>query len=406
MSKAAKELRSRYISRNKKFDYLPDTDRYLSASVPPSYKFAIIGSGNIGQEHMRVTMMEGRATVHGIYDPNPKSIEQATALFSTIAGDVEPLIVYPTLQEACHDPEVDALIICTPNYTHIDIVKEAITSGKHILLEKPMATTLEDAHTIAELARDYDAVFQIGLQYRYKAIYSEAIHEALERKSLGEVKMINMMEHRMPFLDKVAQWNKFSKYSGGTLVEKCCHYFDLMNLFAQSKPVEVYANGGMDVNFKEFKYQSEQSDIVDNAMVTVRYENGVRASFQLCMFSPMFYEELVVCGDEGRLKVSENEDFLGAHRPRNQFEIILGEGKPSRIATPCYPSYIEESGHGGATYYEHVYFIDNIEKKPTTTAKVEEGLWSVIVGVAAEQSMKSGRTVQIDQMLKEKGLLV
>ncbi len=405
MTKVGKELRSRYISRNKKFDYLPDADRYLSATVPSSYKFAIIGSGNIGQEHMRVTLMEGRASIQGIYDPNPKSIDQATALFSSLSPG-SPLTVYSTLQEACHDPEVDALIICTPNYTHIDIVKEAITSGKHILLEKPMATTLEDAYTISNLAKDYDGVFQIGLQYRYKAIYSEAIHEALERKSLGEIKMINMMEHRMPFLDKVAQWNKFAKYSGGTLVEKCCHYFDLMNLFAQSKPVEVYASGGMDVNFTEFKYNSEPSDIVDNAMVTVLYENGVRASFQLCMFSPMFYEELVLCGNEGRLKTSENEDFLGTHRPRNQFEIMLGEGKPSRITTPCYPSYIEESGHGGATYYEHEYFIDNIEKKPTSTARVDEGLWSVIVGVAAEQSMKSGTVVQIDQLLQEKGIHV
>ena len=189
-------------------------------------------------------------------------------------------------------------------------------------------------------------------------------------------------------------------------VEKCCHYFDLMNLFAQSKPVEVYASGGMDVNFTEFKYNSEPSDIVDNAMVTVLYENGVRASFQLCMFSPMFYEELVLCGNEGRLKTSENEDFLGTHRPRNQFEIMLGEGKPSRITTPCYPSYIEESGHGGATCYEHEYFIDNIEKKPTSTARVDEGLWSVIVGVAAEQSMKYGTVVQIDQLLQEKGIHV
>ena len=183
MTKVGKELRSRYISRNKKFDYLPDTDRYLSATVPSSYKFAIIGSGNIGQEHMRVTLMEGRASIQGIYDPNPKSIDQATALFSSLSPG-SPLTVYSTLQEACHDPEVDALIICTPNYTHIDIVKEAITSGKHILLEKPMATTLEDAYTISNLAKDYDGVFQIGLQYRYKAIYSEASMKRLNENHL------------------------------------------------------------------------------------------------------------------------------------------------------------------------------------------------------------------------------
>ena len=72
-----------------------------------------------------------------------------------------------------------------------------------------MATKLEDAYEITKMAKEYGAVLQIGLQYRYKSIYAEAIHEVLERKAVGEVKMINIMEHRIPFLDKVNQWNKF-----------------------------------------------------------------------------------------------------------------------------------------------------------------------------------------------------
>ncbi|MFP3126131.1 Gfo/Idh/MocA family oxidoreductase [Ectobacillus funiculus] len=400
-----KEVKNRYISRNSKFDYLPETDRYLTHIGQPKYRFNIIGSGNIGQEHMKVTMLEERATIHGIYDPNPSSVEQANKLFSLLSPNT-PLINYDSLEKACHDPEVDGLIICTPNYTHIDIVREAIRSGKHILLEKPMATTLQDAYEITQIARDYHAVFQIGLQYRYKAIYAEAIYEALERKAIGNVKTISITEHRPPFLDKVNQWNKFSKYSGGTLVEKCCHYFDLMNLFAQAKPVQVYANGNMDVNFTEFEYKNEKSDIIDNAFVTVLYENGVRTNFNLCMFSPTFYEEMVICGDGGRLKASENEDFLSFKRPRNQLEIMRGEGKPSRVTTPCYPSHIEESGHGGATYYEHIYFVDNIEGIPTSTAKVDEGFWSVVVGIAAEESIRTGKVVLVEELLKNRGILI
>ncbi|MFC0471465.1 Gfo/Idh/MocA family protein [Halalkalibacter kiskunsagensis] len=398
------EMRNKYISRNSKFDYLPDNDRYLTLVEQPKYKFNIIGCGNMGLEHMRVTMLEGRASIHGVFDPNPKSFKLAKKQFSELSTE-HTLVEYETLEMACNDRDVDGLIICTPNYTHIDIIKEAIKSGKHILLEKPMTTTLEDAHHIVQLAKKYKAVFQIGLQYRYKAIYEEAIHEALKRKALGDIKTVSIMEHRVPFLDKVKQWNKFSKYSGGTLVEKCCHYFDLMNLFAQAKPVQVYASGGMAVNFKEFEYGKEKSDIIDNAFVTVLYDNGVRTNFNLCMFSPLFYEELVICGDGGRLKASENEDFLSAGRPRNHLEVMLGEGKPSKITTPCYPKHIEESGHGGGTYYEHVYFVDNIEGKNTSTATVEEGFWSVVVGIAAEQSLKQGKAISVEEMLKEYGLL-
>jgi predicted dehydrogenase len=235
-------------------------------------------------------------------------------------------------------------------------------------------------------------------------MYVEAIHEALERRAVGEIKTISILEHRVPFLDKVNQWNKFSKYSGGTLVEKCCHYFDLLNLFAQSRPVSVYASGSMAVNFKEFEYGSEKSDILDNALVTVQYENGVRASFNLCMFSPMFYEEIILCGDAGRLKAYENNDFLPDPRPKTHLEVMCGENKPSRITSPCYPTYIEESGHNGATFYEHIYFVDNIEGKPTGTARVEDGFWSVVVGVAAEESVKTGSVIRIDELLSRHGI--
>ncbi|MHA2400682.1 MAG: Gfo/Idh/MocA family protein, partial [Promethearchaeota archaeon] len=221
------------------FSYLPDKDRYLIYSEEPKYKLNIIGVGLMGMEHLRTASFVGRAIIKGIYDPNPRSIEAAKGIYSVRHPERE-LVVYDTLEAACNDPEVDGLIISTPNYTHIDVVEVAAKSGKHILLEKPMATTIEDAYKITQIAENYNAVFQIGLQYRYKAIYVEAIYEALERKSIGNIKMINIMEHRVPFLDKVNQWNKFAKYSGQTIIEKCCHYMDLFNLFAQSKPKSVF----------------------------------------------------------------------------------------------------------------------------------------------------------------------
>ncbi|MGC9399849.1 MAG: Gfo/Idh/MocA family protein [Anaerolineae bacterium] len=397
-----KELRNRFFARSPHFDYLPDEDRYLLALDEPKYKFNVIGTGANGQEHIRITHLEGRAGIHGIYDPNPRSVERAKIAHEEFSD--EKLIVYDSLEAACEDPEVDGLIISTPNYTHIDVIRVAVKSGKHILLEKPMATTLPDAYEIMRLAQTYEAVFQIGLQYRYKAMYYEAIHEALERRTVGDIKIISILKHRIPFLDKVNQWNKFSKYSGGTLVEKCCHYFDMLNLFAQSRPASVYATGSMAINFVDFEYEGEASDILDNAFVLINYENGVRARFDLCMFAPMFYEELIVCGDEGRLRSYHNTDFLPVPRAHTHLEIVQGDRRPSRISTPCYPTFIEESGHDGATFYEHVNFVDNIEGKETNTATAEEGFWSIVVGYAAEQSVKRGEIVMIDELLAKHGI--
>jgi len=379
-----------------------DKDKYLFASDAPRFRFNVIGAGTMGQEHIRVTNFEGRAQVNGIYDPEPLSVENAKDAHAHHCD--EPLRVYATLDEACTDPEADGLIICTPNFTHIDVVRTAAKSGKHILVEKPVATTIPDAYEIAQIADVHEAIFQVGLQYRYKAIYTEAIHEALIRKTLGDIKTVSMVEHRIAFLDKVGQWNKYARMSGGTLVEKCCHYFDLINLFAQSRPRRVFASGSMAVNFREFETEQGKADILDNAMVIIEYENGVRGSFALAMFVPMFFEEVVLCGDIGRLRAFENCDFLPGESLKSQIEIFGGETSPSRMTTPSYPQAIEESGHNGATFFEHVHFVDSIDNGSSAGPTAMDAFWSVVVGVAAETSVTTGEPVDIRDLLKRNGL--
>ena len=383
-------------------DVVGDKDKYLCAQESPRYRFNCIGTGTMGQEHIRVTNFEGRATINGVYDPEQLSVDNAQAAHAEYCD--EPLTVYSSIDEACNDPAADGIIICTPNYTHIDVVRAAVEAGKHILVEKPIATTITDAYEIAQMAASHSGIFQVGLQYRYKAIYREALHEALERGTLGEIRTVGMVEHRMPFLDKIGQWNKFARYSGGTLVEKCCHYFDLINLFAQSRPKTVYASGSMAVNFKNFEHPEGKSDILDNAMVVIEYENSVRASFGLVMFAPMFYEEVVLCGDIGRLRAFENLDLLPGESLKSGIEIFGGETYPSRMITPSYPRAIEESGHNGATFFEHVYFVDSIDEGRSEGPTPMDAFWSVVVGAAAEQSAATGEVVEVAALLTESGL--
>ncbi len=391
-----------FASRYGHSSLVEDKDKYLFATAPPRFRFNVIGTGTMGLEHIRVTLFEGRATIHGIYDPEPLSVENAKTAFARYSD--APLKIYETVEAACNDPDVDGVIICTPNFTHIDVVRVAAKAGKHVLVEKPVATTIPDAYEIAQIAEEHPGIFQVGLQYRYKSIYTEAIHEALERKTLGDIKTVSMVEHRMAFLDKVGQWNKFSRLSGGTLVEKCCHYFDLINLFAQSRPRRVFASGSMAVNFREFQHEKGKSDILDNAMVVIEYENGVRGSFGLAMFAPMFYEEIVLCGDIGRLRASENLDFLPGMPLKSQLEIFGGETFPSRMTIPSYPVAIEESGHNGATFFEHVHFVDSIDNGKSDGPTAMDAFWSVVVGVAAECSVASGQPVDIRDLLLQNDL--
>jgi len=392
MSKKFKP-RLRFFESASGQQHIGPEDHYLYARPQPTHRINIIGAGTIGQEHMRVASLLGRLAVHGIYDSNAASISVATTAHKELTG--QDIVAYQSLEAACNDPGVDALLICTPNFSHLEVLETALTSGKPIFIEKPMATSLNDAKRIVQLAQTHPEFIQVGLQYRYKAPYVEARYEILQRGTLGDVKTISMSEYRPPFLDKVDQWNKFSEFSGGTLVEKCCHYFDLISLLAQDRPSRVYASAGQAVNFLDFDHRSKSADIDDHAFVILDYENGLRASFTLNMFSPHFYEELVVCGEKGRLTASERFDFLREQSAQSKLAVELTEAGASRETNISYSDLIEQSGHHGATYFEHVAFADRLAGKQTDSATPIDGLWSVVVAIAAQKSAETGQAVEL-----------
>lgn len=394
--------RLRYFEEASGQRHIVGDDRYVYRREKPRYRLNVIGTGTIGQEHMRVAHMLGIAAVNGIYDRNAHSMAIAAEEFAHLSD--EPLTCHDSLEAACNDAAADALLICTPNHTHIDVFETAAATGKPILLEKPMATTVADARRIAEVSADYPSFIQVGLQYRYKAPYVEARHEALERGTLGEIKTISMCEYRPPFLDKVEQWNKFAALSGGTLVEKCCHYFDLINLFAGAEPVRVFASSGRAVNFVDFEHRGRRADIDDHAFVVIDYCNGVRAGFTLNMFSPHFYEELVVNGEFGRMVATERFDFLHDETSRSSLRLELGENGASREIDVAYAKHIERSGHHGSTFFEHAAFIDRLDGKPSDSATPLEGLRSIIAAAAAQASSDSGQPVDIRAFAREHGI--
>lgn len=379
--------------------YLEGKDRLLTAPPVPEFMVGIIGCGMMGQEHIRNLLLTGRARVGGVYDPSAKSVTHALQVI-TASGQHSAAKVYPSLSEAIHDVDTDVLIIATPNHTHLELMRSAAGCDKAILLEKPIATSVNDAHEVYCLADTHSLPVRFGLQYRYKAIYAEAISEVFERNALGRIHSVNMLEHRFPFLDKVNQWNKFNRYSGGTLVEKCCHYFDLMNLFAGSRPQRIFALGNQAVNFRDFTYGDHQADGLDQAQVSIAYENGVLGGFSLSMFAPGAREELVLCGEAGRLQASE-QALLGGEN-HNRVDIWRGENGASRSVSPSYPAYIARAGHHGSTFYEQLSFFDELVTGQPSGTNLADGFWSVVVGAAAQLSIERGDAVDVAEVLPSK----
>ncbi len=384
------------FKRGSALGYLEDEDRFLTARADPEFSFGVIGCGMMGQEHIYNALLVGRAKIGGLYDPAAKSIDAATRLIAR-NGQQEAPRIYASLAQAVADPDTDALIIATPNYTHIDVVRTVVGSNKALFVEKPIATTVADAFEVCQLAAAHSQPVRFGLQYRYKSVYAEALTEVFERRSVGRVHSVNMLEHRFPFLDKVQQWNKFSAYTGGTLVEKCCHYFDLMNLLAGGNPQRVFAVGNQAVNFHNFVYDNKKADGLDQAQLSIQYDNGVIGGFSLCMFTPGTREELVVCGDAGRVHASESARLGEANE--NRLEVWRGENAASSVRAPEYPSYITKAGHHGSTFFEHLSFVDELSGGVVSGPNLADGLWSVAVGAAAQLSIERGAAVDVAEVL-------
>jgi predicted dehydrogenase len=195
-----------------------------------------------------------------------------------------------------------------------------------------------------------------------------------------------------PFLPKVGDWNRFNRFTGGTLVEKCCHFFDLMNLIVRQRPLRVYASGGADVNHRAERYAGETPDILDNAYAVVDFEGGARALLDLCMFAEHSRNEIEIAavGDRGKLEAFVPEQrLLLTRRERDE---------PTTIAFPVDAGLARAGAHHGSTFFEHLAFRDAIRQGGKPVVSVEDGALAVAMGAAGERSVREGRPVALREL--------
>jgi predicted dehydrogenase len=367
----------------------------MTASEGP-VRYGIIGSGMMGLEHLwNLHHLDGTA-VTAIADPNPPSRE-ATILFDEGRNQITE---FDDHRDLLASGLVDAVIVSSPNMTHRSVLDDVLASDVAVLVEKPLCTTVADCRAVlaaaeARRARGCDAVVWVGLEYRYMPPVARLIAE-VHAGTVGPPKMVAIREHRFPFLVKVGDWNRFNRNTGGTLVEKCCHFFDLMNHITGDRPVRVLASGAQDVNHLDESYDGEVPDILDNAFVIVDYEGGARALLDLCMFAEAseHQEELSVVGPLGKV-----EAFL----PSTEVRIgVRSQGRLGVRSEPIHDPRVRYEGfHHGSSYLEHLDFLDAVRTRSAPAVSLEDGLLSVAMGVAAHRSIEQGRAVTLDEVLAD-----
>jgi myo-inositol 2-dehydrogenase/D-chiro-inositol 1-dehydrogenase len=359
-----------------------------AADPDEEVRYGVIGTGMMGVEHLQNLKHVPGARVTAVADPHPRSREHA---LTVLDGDVASFEDHRALlaADAC-----DAVVIASPNMTHVDVLLDVLAAGVHVLVEKPLCTTVQDCRRVVAAAAGHPGVVWVGLEYRYMPPVARLVEE-VAAGTVGRLRMLSIREHRFPFLAKVGDWNRFNANTGGTLVEKCCHFFDLMNLVCEGRPVRVLASGGQDVNHLDEVYDGRRSDILDNAYVIVEYEGGTRALLDLCMFAEATtnMEELAAVGDAGKVEAFLPSSELRFGRREDGWFAVRSE-----IVADDRVAY--EGSHHGSSFLEHLDFLDAVRTGGPPVVSLEDGLLSVAVGVAAHRSIEQRRPVDLDEVLE------
>ena len=363
-------------------------------------RYGIIGCGSMGREHIENLRAMGGAEVTAIADPTLASREQAAALLD---GQVR---LFERHADLLASGQCDAVVIASPNFTHVEILRDALATDLHILVEKPLVTKIADGVELIELAKAKTrGIVWVAQEYRYMPPVAEMIRIA-HAGGVGRLHQVAIREHREPFYPKVGDWNRFNANTGGTLVEKCCHYFNLMDFILQEKPLRVFASGGQRVNHLEEKVNGKTPDILDSAYVIVEYPSGARASLDLCMFAEnsVDNEHVVIVGDEGKLESLLPSGVMRYGR-REDWGRREAWGQPSGTGRGVAVRQVRDTNikypgqHFGASYVEHQKFAQAVRRGAAPEIPLEEGLRAVATGLAAHKSIDEGRVVGLSEVL-------
>ncbi|MEK5442408.1 Gfo/Idh/MocA family protein [Fredinandcohnia sp. FSL W7-1320] len=239
-------------------------------------RVCVIGTGSISNMHFQSYANNPNVILYGVYDySRERALEKAEQY--GIRN------VYDTLEEVFNDPNVDAVSICTWNNTHAEISIGALKGGKHVLVEKPLSMTVEEALKVEEATRKYNKTFQVGFVRRF-ATNTKVLKSFIDNGKLGEIYYAKASCLRR--LGNPGGWFADKERSGGgPLIDLGVHVIDICwYLMGRPKVKSIsgntynqLGNRGNVENLSFYKaadYDKEKNTVEDLANALITFENG------------------------------------------------------------------------------------------------------------------------------------
>lgn len=385
------------------------------------FRCAILGLGNRGRALARILMDLSGVEITWLVDRS----EQRIAHFRSLVGDRE-IQGTTELAAAVADPLVDAVFIALPDHVHRQAAELAFGAGKNVYLEKPLATTADDAKALLRAWQKAGKALQIGYVLRTAPFY-QAIRNVIRQGRLGQVRIISASEHLhvLHGASFMRRWHAASAQSGGLIVHKSCHDLDLICWLLDSRPRYVSSFGGVgtfqreppapfcsqcsvradcvyaDAGLHEYRTPAEQADptaygldrcvfrvnqnIVDNQVISFELASGVRGTFSLAMQGPDRSERrIAIIGDAARLDGVFDDgtftiSYADAERDPLQWSVDAAIGS-----------------HGGGDALTVINFLDAcLKRSPPPIKSIPGALAGLVFALAAEEARKTHSVVTL-----------
>ena len=324
-----------------------------------SFKIGLIGAGGVAAIHASNLRNDSRANIHRVYDP----IAERSQALTTLYGG-KPASSMAELLETC-----DAVYICTPNTTHVDIALEALAVGKNVLCEKPFALTLDCARHLRKSVQEAGVIFQVGHNRRFAPVY-KILKQAIDDGALLPLSVHAKM-NRGELVNPSWVWN--AKLTGGFLYETPVHMFDLMRYFFG------------DVEWVQVAARAHEHNELDDFSILLGFHSGMQATMKTFAHASWHFP-------------FERFEVYGMHSTYETFEmeriaITAGLDTETVIHDFSHSSQNDKWGY----IEEDKLFLDALEGKSPPPVTEEDGYRSVELIDTCYKSARSGRRLTCDE---------
>ncbi|WIX91010.1 Gfo/Idh/MocA family oxidoreductase [Amycolatopsis sp. DG1A-15b] len=403
-------------------------------------RHAIVGLGSRAQLFARALAASPRAELAAFCDHN----ETRMRVHNDWLGMEIPGYRPDDFTAMLAKERIDVVVVCTPDHTHADYVVAALEAGCDVVTEKPMTTDVEGARRILAARRETGRSVRVAFNYRYNPVHRR-VRELLAGGAIGEVGSVEFswLLDTAHGADYFRRWHRDKANSGGLLVHKSGHHFDLVNWWLGSGPETVFALGRLffygDENGRRHRsagdrfaldleaspklralyLDAEREDgyvrnqdvfapgvtIEDDLSVLVRHHGGAVLNYHLHAYSPREGYRVAFSGSEGRveLDVRENEYASGAEPVPKRARARLTVQRHWEPPEAVFDGLLGD-GHGGGDERMLAELLGDAEPDALgCAADHDAGLQALLTGLAANRSLVTGRSVAVEELLGEIG---